>query len=316
MTLLCLVTPNNLAMLAFIYFIISNTTIMGNETATIQKTFNIGGDLTVNRVGYGAMRITGKGIWGPPKDEAEAINVLKRAVQLGVNFIDTADSYGPHISEELIAKALYPYPAGLVIGTKGGLLRTGPDQWPVNSSPAHLQEALEGSLKRLKMDAIDLYQLHRIDPNVPAEESFGFLKQAQQEGKIRHIGLSEVDIDDIRKAQDYFEVVSVQNMYSVDNRKWEGVLNYCEENDIAFIPWFPLNAGNVASQEKLQAVANKHSATVHQVALSWLLNHSPNILLIPGTSSVAHLEENMKTANVTLDAEDIDELDGISPPVG
>jgi len=289
---------------------------MSNETEAIQKTFNIGGDLTVNRIGYGAMRITGKGIWGPPKNEAEAINVLKRAVELGVNFIDTADSYGPHISEELIAQALYPYPADLVIGTKGGLLRTGPDQWPVNSSPAHLKEALEGSLKRLKLDAIDLYQLHRIDPNVPAEESFEFLKQAQQEGKIRHIGLSEVDIDDIKRAQDYFEVVSVQNMYSVDNRKWEGVLNYCEDNDIAFIPWFPLNAGNVASQEKLQAVADKHGATVHQVALSWLLNHSPNILLIPGTSSVAHLEENMKTANVTLDAEDIDELDGISPPVG
>lgn len=279
-------------------------------------TFNIGGQLSVNRIGYGAMRITGKGIWGPPKDKEEAIRVLKRAVELGVNFIDTADSYGPHISEELIAEALYPYPADLVIGTKGGLLRTGPDQWPVNSSPAHLKEALEGSLKRLKLDQIDLYQLHRIDPNVPAEQSFEFLKQAQADGKIKHIGLSEVDIDDIKKAQDYFEVVSVQNMYSVDNRKWEGVLNYCEDNNIAFIPWFPLNAGNVASQEKLQEVADKHGATVHQVALSWLLNHSKNILLIPGTSSVTHLEENMKAADITLDAEDIDELDGISPPVG
>ena len=279
-------------------------------------TFNIGGQLSVNRIGYGAMRITGKGIWGPPKDKEEAILFLKRAVELGVNFIDTADSYGPHISEELIAEALYPYPADLVIGTKGGLLRTGPDQWPVNSSPAHLKEALEGSLKRLKLDQIDLYQLHRIDPNVPAEQSFEFLKQAQADGKIKHIGLSEVDIDDIKKAQDYFEVVSVQNMYSVDNRKWEGVLNYCEDNNIAFIPWFPLNAGNVASQEKLQQVADKHGATVHQVALNWLLNHSKNILLIPGTSSVAHLEENMKAADITLDAEDIDELDGISPPVG
>ena len=279
-------------------------------------TFNIGGQLSVNRIGYGAMRITGKGIWGPPKDKEEAIRVLKRAVELGVNFIDTADSYGPHISEELIAEVLYPYPADLVIGTKGGLLRTGPDQWPVNSSPAHLKEALEGSLKRLKLDQIDLYQLHRIDPNVPAEQSFEFLKQAQADGKIKHIGLSEVDIDDIKKAQDYFEVVSVQNMYSVDNRKWEGVLNYCEDNNIAFIPWFPLNAGNVASQERLQQVADKHGATVHQVALNWLLNHSKNILLIPGTSSVAHLEENMKAADITLDAEDTDELDGISPPVG
>ncbi|MET3979528.1 pyridoxine 4-dehydrogenase [Mucilaginibacter sp. UYP25] len=285
-------------------------------TITFPKTFSIGGDLEINRIGYGAMRITGKGIWGPPKDHDEAIRVVKRAVELGVNFIDTADSYGPHISEELIAEALYPYPADLIIGTKGGLLRTGPDQWPVNSSPAHLKEALDGSLKRLKLDQIDLYQLHRIDPNIPAEQSFEFLKQAQAEGKIRHIGLSEVGIDDIKKAQDYFEVVSVQNMYSVDNRKWEGVLNFCEDNDIAFIPWFPLNAGNVAAQEKLQAVAEKHGATVHQVALSWLLNHSKNILLIPGTSSVAHLEENMKTANLVLDAEGIDELDGISPPVG
>ena len=289
---------------------------MSNETASFQKTFTIGGELAVNRIGYGAMRITGKGIWGPPADKEEAIKVLKRAVELGVNFIDTADSYGPHVSEELIAEALYPYPSGLLIGTKGGLLRTGPDQWPVDASPSHLKEALEGSLKRLKLDQIELYQLHRIDPKVPAEETFTFLKQAQQKGKIKHIGLSEVDIDDIKKAQEFFEVVSVQNMYSVDNRKWEGVLNYCEDNNIAFIPWFPLNAGNVASQEALQQIANKHGATVHQVALSWLLSHSKNILLIPGTSSVKHLEENMKTANVSLDAEDIDELDGISPPVG
>jgi pyridoxine 4-dehydrogenase len=288
---------------------------MSNETAPLEKNFTIGGDLTVNRLGYGAMRITGKGIWGPPNDKDEAIRVLKRAVELGVNFIDTADSYGPYISEELIAEALYPYPSNLVIATKGGLLRTGPDQWPVNSSPEHLKEALEGSLKRLKLDKIDLYQLHRIDPNVPAEKSFEFLKQAQLDGKIKHIGLSEVDIEDIRKAQEFFDVVSVQNMYSVDNRKWEGVLEYCEENNIAFIPWFPLNAGNVAAQGKLQVVAEKYGATVHQVALSWLFNHSPNILLIPGTSSVEHLEENMKAASIVLDAEDIDELDGISPPV-
>jgi aryl-alcohol dehydrogenase-like predicted oxidoreductase len=301
--------------LALFFFDLINNITMSNEIAPLEKNFNIGGDLPVSRLGYGAMRITGKGIWGPPKDKDEAIRVLKRAVELGVNFIDTADSYGPYISEELIAEALYPYPSDLVIGTKGGLLRTGPDQWPINSSPEHLKEALEGSLKRLKLDKIDLYQLHRIDPNVPAEKSFEFLKQAQLDGKIKHIGLSEVDIEDIRKAQEFFEVVSVQNMYSVDNRKWEGVLEYCEENNIAFIPWFPLNAGNVAAQEKLQAVAEKHGATVHQVALSWLFNHSPNILLIPGTSSVEHLEENMKAASIVLDAEDIDELDGISPPV-
>lgn len=288
---------------------------MSNQAETSATKFNIGGDLTVSRIGYGSMRITGKGIWGPPKDHDESIRVLKRAVESGVNFIDTADSYGPYVSEELIAEALYPYPEGLVIGTKGGLLRTGPDEWPVDASPEHLKEALEGSLKRLKLDQIDLYQLHRIDPKVPAEKTFEFLKQAQLDGKIKHIGLSEVTVDDIKKAQEYFEVVSVQNMYSVDNRKWEAVLEFCEANSIAFIPWFPLNAGNVAAQEKLQAIAKKHNATVHQVALSWLLQHSPNILLIPGTSSADHLEENMKTTGVVLDAEDIDELDGISPPV-
>ncbi len=286
---------------------------MNNTAISTEKTLTIGGDLTVNRLGYGAMRITGKGIWGPPKDEGEAICVLQQAVELGVNFIDTADSYGPHISEELIAEALYPYPADLVIGTKGGLLRTGPDEWPVNAHPDHLQKALEGSLKRLKLDQIDLYQLHRIDPLVPAEESFEFLRQAQQEGMIRHIGLSEVDIDTIKKAQDYFEVVSVQNMYSVDNRKWEHVLQFCKAHDIIFIPWFPLNAGNITSQAKLKQIAEKHGASVQQVALSWLLNHSDNILLIPGTSNVAHLEENMGAGSIELSEEDIRELNSINP---
>lgn len=286
---------------------------MNNASITSEKTFTIGGDLTVNRLGYGAMRITGKGIWGPPKDEAEALRVLKRAVELGVNFIDTADSYGPHISEELIAKALYPYPEDLVIATKGGLTRTGPDQWPINAKPEHLKKALEGSLKRLKQDQIQLYQLHRIDPVVPAEHSFEFLQSAQQEGLIKHIGLSEVDVDVIKKAQEYFEVVSVQNMYSVDNRKWERVLQYCKAHQIAFIPWFPLNAGNVASQDKLKRVADKYDASVHQVALSWLLNHSDNILLIPGTSSVKHLEENMDAASLELDETDIQLLNSIDP---
>jgi pyridoxine 4-dehydrogenase len=286
---------------------------MSNSSVLSEKTFALGGDLIVNRVGYGAMRITGKGIWGPPKDEAEAKRVLKRAIELGVNFIDTADSYGPHVSEELIAEALYPYPAGLVIGTKGGLMRTGPDEWPVNANPDYLQKALEGSLKRLKLEQIDLYQLHRIDPIVPAERSFEFLQKAQQEDKIKHIGLSEVDVDIIKKAQEFFEVVSVQNMYSVDNRKWEHVLQYCKAHNIAFIPWFPLNAGNVASQDKLKKIAEKHDATVHQVALNWLLNHSENILLIPGTSSVEHLEENMKVSSITLTEDDISELNSISP---
>ncbi|MHB8208831.1 aldo/keto reductase [Mucilaginibacter sp.] len=285
---------------------------MADTKISFKKTFTLGGDLAINRLGYGAMRITGKGIWGPPQDHDESIRVLKRAVELGVNFIDTADSYGPNVSEELIAEALYPYKSDLVIGTKGGLLRTGPDQWPVDSSPEHLKEALEGSLKRLKLDQIDLYQLHRIDPKVPTEKTFEFLQKVQQEGKVKHIGLSEVSVDEIKKAQQFFEVVSVQNMYSVDNRKWESVLDYTKENNIAFIPWFPLNAANVASQEKLQKVADKYSATVYQVALSWLLHHSDNILLIPGTSSVKHLEENMKAIDVPLTEEDMQSLEGIS----
>src|ERR1700744_214960 len=286
---------------------------MADTATSFSKEFTIGGDLNVNRLGYGAMRITGKGIWGPPKDKNEAIRVLKRAVELGVNFIDTADSYGPYVSEELIAEALHPYPSGLVIATKGGLTRTGPDQWPVNSHPDHLKEALEGSLKRLKLDQIDLYQLHRIDSKVPAEQTFEFLTKVQQEGKVKHIGLSEVSVADIKKAQQYFDVVSVQNMYSVDNRKWEPVLEYCKENNIAFIPWFPLNAGNVDAQEKIKQIAEKHSATVHQVALSWLLHHADNILLIPGTSSVDRLEENMKTTEVELSSGDIQVLNSISP---
>ncbi|MDB5137702.1 MAG: aldo/keto reductase [Mucilaginibacter sp.] len=285
---------------------------MSDTATSFGKTFTIGGDLSVNRLGYGAMRITGKGIWGPPKDKDEAIRVLKRAVELGVNFIDTADSYGPYVSEELIAEALHPYPDNLVIATKGGLTRTGPDQWPVNAHPDHLKEALEGSLKRLKLDQIDLYQLHRIDPKVPAEDTFEFLKKIQKEGKVKHIGLSEVSVDDIKKAQRYFEVVSVQNMYSVDNRKWEPVLEYCIENNIAFIPWFPLNAGNVDALEKIKQIAQKHNATTHQVALNWLLHHADNILLIPGTSSVKHLEENMKTIELELTTGDIHLLDSIS----
>jgi aryl-alcohol dehydrogenase-like predicted oxidoreductase len=285
---------------------------MSGTATTFSKEFTIGGDLTVNRIGFGAMRITGKGIWGPPKDHNETIRVLKRAVELGVNFIDTADSYGPHISEELIAEALYPYPDNLVIATKGGLLRPGPDQWSVDAHPGHLNEALEGSLKRLRVEQIDLYQLHRIDPKVPAEQTFEFLKKVQQEGKVKHIGLSEVSVSDIKKAQQYFEVVSVQNMYSVDNRKWEPVLEYCKSNSIAFIPWYPLSAGNVDAFEKIKQIAQKHNATAHQVALSWLLHHADNILLIPGTSSVEHLEENMKTAELELSGDDMHVLNNIS----
>jgi len=286
---------------------------MATTLNSYSRTFTIGGDLTVDRLGFGAMRITGQGIWGPPKNHDEAIRVLKRAVKLGVNFIDTADSYGPHVSEELIAEALYPYAKGLVIATKGGLERPGPDQWTQNGHPDHLRKVLDGSLKRLKLEQIELYQLHRIDSKVPAELTFEFLQEAQQTGKVKHIGLSEVSVEDIKDAQNYFDVVSVQNMYSVDNRKWEPVLRYCREQGIAFIPWFPLNAGNVTAQEKLKIIADKHGASIHQVALSWLLNHSDNILLIPGTSSVEHLEENMRTIDIQLTEDDIKELDTISP---
>jgi len=279
-----------------------------NTPPPFKKEFTIGGDLTVNRMGFGAMRITGKGIWGPPRDKAEAIRVLQRAVSLGVNFIDTADSYGPNVSEELIAEALYPYPAGLVIATKGGLTRTGPDVWPVNSHPDHLKKALEGSLKRLKQDQIALYQLHRVDPKVPLEKSLEFLQDAQEKGLIKHIGLSEVDTATIKKAQQYVKVVSIQNMYSIDNRKWEAELKYCEANGLAFIPWFPLNAGNVEAMDKIKKVAAKAGISTHQLALSWLLHHSPNILLIPGTSSVAHLEENIQAGTVRLTDETLRSL--------
>jgi pyridoxine 4-dehydrogenase len=273
-------------------------------------TITIGGDLTVNRMGFGAMRITGDGIWGPPKDREEAIRVLRRTVELGINFIDTADSYGPYVSEELIAEALYPYPEGLVIGTKGGLLRTGPNQWPVDASPKHLREALEGSLKRLKLERIDLYQLHRFDPQVPIEETLAFLKEARDKGQIRHIGLSEVSVEQIRQAQQYVDVVSVQNMYSFGNRKWEPVVEFCEENEMAFIPWYPLNAGDLEGQKRLHQLAEKYGATEYQIALAWLLQSSPAMLVIPGTSKVKHLEDNTAAAGLQLSEEDLQTLEG------
>ena len=284
-----------------------------NTNSGYSSTFTIGGDLRVNRLGFGAMRITGEGVWGPPADHDESIRVLKRAVELGVNFIDTADSYGPNVSEELIAEALHPYASGVVIATKGGLLRTGPNEWPIDASPRHLEKALNGSLKRLKVEQIDLYQLHRIDPNVPFEETLKFLQKAQQDGRIKHIGLSEVSVADIKKAQEFVPVVSVQNMYSVENRKWEAELAYTREQNIAFIPWYPLGGGNADALKALDQLAAKHSVKPQQIALSWLLHHSPNILLIPGTSKVKHLEENMKTAAIRLSAEDLRALDAIQP---
>ncbi len=276
------------------------------------RTFKIGNDLEVNRMGYGAMRITGKGVWGEPEHRDEAIKVLESLPGLGVNFIDTADSYGPNVSEELIAEALYPYPAGMVIATKGGFERTGPGERQINSHPDHLRQALEGSLKRLKLDRIDLYQLHRIDPKVPFETTLRFLQQAQKEGLIKHIGLSEVGIADIEKAKEFVDVVSLQNKYSIVYRNWERELQYCNEHGIAFIPWNPINAGNILYVEKLKEIGARHNASAQQVALSWLYHHSANVLLIPGTSKVSHLEENVKAADLALTADEINELEQVN----
>ena len=275
----------------------------------MNTTYTLGNDLTINRMGYGAMRITGTGIWGMPADREEAVNVLKALPALGVNFIDTADSYGPNTSEELIAEALYPYPAGMVIATKGGFMRTGPNQWHINSHPDHLAQALEGSLKRLKLDRIDLYQLHRIDPNVPFEQTLRYLQQAQQQGLIKHIGLSEVSIADIKKAREMVDIVSVQNKYSIVYRNWEQDLQYCKEEGIAFIPWNPINAGNITYMDKLNEIATRYNASPQQVALSWLYRHAGNILLIPGTSKVKHLEDNIKAKDIDLSIADMQALE-------
>ena len=273
------------------------------------STFSLANDLTVHRLGYGAMRITGDGVWGPPKDRAEAIRVLRATRELGIDFIDTADSYGPYVSEELIAEALHPYADDLVIATKAGLERTGPNQWPINGRPEHLEEACKGSLKRLKLEQIPLYQWHRFDPEVPADESLDKLKDLQQRGYVKHLGLSEVSVAQIERAQDYFEVVSVQNKFSLTDRKWADELDWCAERGIAFIPWYPLDAGKVAD-DRLRAVAKKHGATIYQIALAWLLHHRDNILLIPGTSSVQHLRENTAAGAIELDEADMQQLAG------
>jgi pyridoxine 4-dehydrogenase len=268
-------------------------------------TFTLGGDLTVNRLGYGAMRITGNGIWGEPKDRNEALRVLRRTVELGVNFIDTADSYGPEVSENLIAEALHPYSKDLIIATKGGFTRSGPNKWAEDGRPEYLRQCVEMSLRRLKVERIDLYQLHRIDRKVPVEESLGALKEFQQAGKIRHIGLSEVSTQEIEQAGKTVKVVSVQNQYNLSDRKHEQVLQFCEQQKIAFIPWFPVAAGKLAKPGGvLDQAAKKHGATVAQLSLAWLLFHSPVILPIPGTSSVKHLEENVGAAEVHLSAEE------------
>jgi pyridoxine 4-dehydrogenase len=278
--------------------------------STPAKTFRIGGDLEVNRLGFGAMRLTGKGIWDEPKDPGEAKRVLKRAVDLGVNFIDTADSYGPDVSERLIGEALSPFPKGLVVATKGGLTRQGPDQWLPVGRPEYLAQQVEMSLRFLKTTVIDLWQLHRIDPKVPVEESLEAIAKLQQQGKIRHIGLSEVKPAEIDRARKVVDIVSVQNRYNVGDREHEDVLEYCEEHGLAFIPWYPVAAGKLAQPGgKLDTIAKRHGATVAQLSIAWLLYRSPVMLPIPGTSSVEHLEENMKSAAISLSDAELKEIE-------
>src|SRR5215468_665879 len=276
-------------------------------SASLAGQVSLGGELSVNRLGYGAMRLTGDGIWGPPKDRNRALAVLRRAVELDVNFIDTADSYGPNVNEELIAEALFPYPKGLVIATKGGWNRPGPNQWTHDATPAHLREAVEGSLKRLRLERIDVYQLHHPDPVVPLEDSVGTLAQLRSEGKIRLVALSNVTQEHIERARRIVPIVSVQNRYSFADREWDYVVDYCERNAIAFIPWFPLGAGRVAGQI-LDQIARAHQVTPHQVALAWLLKRSPVMLPIPGTSSVKHLEENVAGASLRVTAQEYETL--------
>ncbi|MFN8051353.1 MAG: aldo/keto reductase [Acidimicrobiales bacterium] len=281
--------------------------------ALASGTFSIGGDLPVVRLGYGAMQITGPGVWGPPADPDEAIRVLRRAVELGVNFIDTADSYGPYVSEELIAEALHPYADDLVIATKAGLVRTGPGKWHPVGRPEYLRQEAEMSLRRLRLDRIDLFQLHRIDPLVALEDQIGVLTDLQAEGKIRHIGLSEVSVAQIEAASAFGTIATVQNLYNVAARDAEEVLGYCETHDLGFIPWFPMATGELARPgSALDAIAHRTGATPAQLALAWLLRRAPQVLPIPGTSSVAHLEENLAAATVELSDEDVAALSALA----
>ncbi len=284
---------------------------VGSLSAAASGTVSLGGELTVHRLGFGAMRITGDGVWGPPKDPASALAVLRRAVELGVNFIDTADSYGPYVSEELIAKALAPYPKDRVIATKGGWNRPGPNQWTHDASPDHLRKAVEGSLKRLRLDRIDVYQLHTPDPVVPFDASVETLAELREQGKIRLIGLSNVTREHIERARNIVPIVSVQNRYSFADREWDYVVDYCERSGIVFIPWFPLGAGKVAGM-LLERIARAHNKTPKQIALAWLLKRSSVMLPIPGTSSIEHLEENVEAASVRLSVEEYEHLAGVA----
>ena len=280
-----------------------------NTTNTLGGDITIGGDLTVRRMGYGAMRITGKGVWGPPTDPDGAVALLKHAVASGVNFIDTADSYGPYVSEELIAKALYPYPKDLVIATKAALERTGPDQWPIDARPERLRDCVEGSLKRLKLDCIDLIQLHRFDPKVPVEESLGAFTDLQKAGKVKHIGVSETSVADYERAKKSATIVSVQNMYNIDDRGAEDVVKVCERDNVAFLPWFPLGGNGSPKHDAIERIAKAHGATPSQIALAWLLAKSPAMLPIPGTSSIAHFDENIAAAEIVLTKDELAALE-------
>jgi len=286
-----------------------------NISASAAGQVSLGGELSVNRLGYGAMRLTGEGIWGPPKDRKGALAVLRRAVELDVNFIDTADSYGPYVSEELIAEALFPYPSGLVIATKGGWNRPGPNQWTHDATPSHLRKAVEGSLKRLRLDRIDVYQLHIPDPVVSFDVSVETLAELRHEGKIRLVALSNVTQEHIERARKIVPIVSVQNRYSFADREWDYVVEYCQRNRIAFIPWFPLGAGRVAG-EVLNRTAKAHNANPTQIALAWLLRRSPIMLPIPGTSSIEHLEQNVAAASLRLTEEEFEELSEVTELIG
>jgi pyridoxine 4-dehydrogenase len=281
---------------------------MSEWNAGMAGTIDVGGDLTVNRLGFGAMRVTGRGVWGPPPNRDAAKAVLRRAVELGVNFIDTADSYGPHVSEELIGETLHPYPDDLVIATKGGLERTGPGQWPVNGRPEHLVEACEGSLRRLKLEQIPLYQLHRPDPAVPLEDSVGALVTLKEQGKIRHIGLSNVTEEQLRLAQRLTPIVSIQNRYNVDDRRSESLVDLCEQESMVFLPWAPIQ--DLDRNRVVREIAQRHNATPRQIVLAWLLARSPQILPIPGTGSVSHLDENVAAAAIELTPAEIAAVTG------
>jgi aryl-alcohol dehydrogenase-like predicted oxidoreductase len=278
--------------------------------AAASGTFQLGGDLPLHRLGFGAMRLTGPGIWGEPKDPNEARSVLKRAIELNVNFIDTADSYGPEVSERLIGETLFPYTKGLVIATKGGVTRQGPDKWAPVGRPEYLTQQLLLSLRRLRLERIELYQLHRIDPKVPFDDQMGALKEFHDERKVHYVGLSEVKVDQIERARKFISIVSVQNQYNLTDRVHEPVLQYCEQHNIAFIPWFPVAAGKLAQRGgPLDEIAKRHGATVAQLSIAWLLHHSPVMLPIPGTSSVQHLEENVASANLRLSDSEWEEVE-------